>query len=80
MARQTLCYSRRRGGWVDAADGEAMETDDHVIDTTDIGLRAVGFLADPRVTLQELVQRGMAAVEGIDPIRCRELANRRING
>ena len=56
-------------------DGEAVEADHHATLAADIGLRAVGLLVDERVALQELVQRGLAAVERIDLIRCSQLAN-----
>src|SRR5690606_38561381 len=52
--------------------------DHHVTLAADIGLRAVGLLVDERVALQELVQRGLAAVERIDLIRCSQLANGRV--
>lgn len=55
---------------IDAANGEAVETDHHVTVAADIGLCAIGLLVDKRVAPQELVQRGMAAIERIGQI-CR---------
>jgi hypothetical protein len=75
VARQPLHHSRRRGFRIDATNGQTVEADHHVTLAADIGLRAVGLLVDERVALQELVQRGLAAVESIDLIRCSELAN-----
>ena len=75
VARQPLHHSRRRGFWIEAADGDTVEADHHVTLAADVGLRAVGLLVDERVALQELVQRCLAAVEGIDLIRCSKLAN-----
>lgn len=51
----------------------------HVTVAADIGLRADGLLVDERVALQELVQRGLAAGERIELIRCRQLASGRAN-
>lgn len=75
MTRQTLHHSRRRDFRIDAADRQAVKADHHVALAADIGLRAVGLLIDERVALQERVQRGLAAVESIDLIRGKELAN-----
>ena len=75
VARQPLHHSRRRGFRIDATNGQAVKADHHVTLAADIGLRAVGLLIDERVALQELIQRGLTAVERIDLIRCSQLAN-----
>jgi len=75
ITRQPLHHSRRRGLGIDTADRQTVEADHHVLVAADVGLGAVGLLVDERVALQELVQRGMAAVESIDLIRRKQLAN-----
>lgn len=59
VTRQPLHHPCRRGLRIDTADGEAVEADHHVAQAADVGQRAVGFLVDERVALQELVQRGL---------------------
>jgi hypothetical protein len=48
---------------IDTADRQAVEAHHHVALAADVGLGAVGLLVDERVALQELVQRGLPAVE-----------------
>ena len=63
---------------INAADGEAVEADHYVTAAADVGLRAVGRLVDECVALQELVQCALAAVESIDLICSKQLANGRV--
>jgi len=56
MPGQALHNARRSILWINATDGQAIEAHHLAAPATHIGLRAMSFLADERITLQELVE------------------------
>lgn len=70
-ARQPFHHSGGRRLRIDAAEREAVESHHLVALAANVCLYAVSFLADERVTLQELVKRGIPTIEGVRLIqRC----------
>src|ERR1700693_3927037 len=75
MARHALRYPRRCCLVGYLARGEAVIADDHVAapDDGDIGLGAAGALVGQRIKLEEIVERGDAAIEPVEHMRAVQL-------
>ena len=59
----------------DTAHCQTVKADHHTRSATNIGLRTVGFLIDQRKTLQELIECGLTAIEGLNGVRTGQFAN-----
>ena len=68
-------HTRCRIGWLNAANGQAVETNDCAVIATHVGLRVVGFLVDERKALQKLVQFALATIKGLNGVRASQFAN-----
>ena len=68
-------HTRCRIGWLNAANRQAVETNDRAGTTTHVGLRAVGFLVDKRKALQKLVKCALATIKGLNGVRTGQFAN-----
>ena len=53
-------------GWTNAANRQAIETNDRARMATHVGLRTIGFLVDERKALQKLIQCALAAIKGLN--------------
>ena len=62
-------------GWLNAANRQAIETNDRARMATHVGLRTIGFLVDERKALQKLIQCALATIEGLNGVRTGQFAN-----
>ena len=68
VLRDAFDHSVRGCCRFDTANCQTVEADHDTRLATDVGLCAVGLLIDQRETLQELIECGLAAIEGIDGV------------
>jgi hypothetical protein len=73
--RDAFDHSGSRRCRFDAAHCQTAKADHNTGVATNIGLRAVGFLIDQRKTLQELIECGLTAIEGLNGVRTGQSAN-----
>lgn len=59
----------------DTAHCQTVKADHRTRAARNICLRAVGFLIDQRKALQELIECGLTAIEGLNGVRCGQFAN-----